>query len=310
MPAHRHDKRNPFHVDRTPCNGAGSRAKGDSGHETSLRYKSINCFSYRTSFDIADSTLRTFISTPFVTLLVGESETPFCVHVGLLCNTSPFFKSAFKGPATFAETFEETIDKAMALPGENVDTIHRIVQWLYLNQISFDREALDKTPDEAQVPYMQLSSLYVAADKYGIIQLKNEIIDIVFKLVEGDDYFGPEDEVVKYIYSNTIEGSGLRALILEMHVWRMHPEWLVRHSKALLHSLPEFVIDLVPRMAFRAQYPQKNPFHISSQHFHDKGGSSASEAPGDSGSKRSSGSRNRSNDGGNNGSAKSSPTTV
>ena len=269
----------------------------------------IHGFSCCTSFDIADKTLRTFLSTPMVTLLVGESATPFCVHVGLLCNASHFFKEAFK-EAAFATTFEETVDKAMTLPDDNVDTIHRMVQWLYLNQISFDRDALGKSSEEAQVPYLQLSSLYVAAHKYGIIQLKNEIIDIFFSIEQCYDYLCPEDEVIKYIYSNTIRGSGLRALILEMHVWRVDPEWLVRHSKSLLHSLPEFAIDLVPRMAFRAQYPDKDPFHSSSQYFHDKRGSSASEAPGDSGNKRISGSKNRSIDGDHNGSAKSSPSTT
>ena len=304
MPAHRHHKQKLSDNDLTPYNRAGSPGKHDSRHELSLKYKLIHGFSYRISFGIANYTLRNFMSTPMVTLLVGELETPFCVHMGLLCDASHFFKSAFEGPATF----KETIDKAMKLPDDNVKTIHRMVQWLYYKQISFDSEALDKSDGEAQVPYLQLSSLYVAADKYGLIQLKNQIIDIFLIIVQGEDYFCPGDVVIKYIYSNTTEGSGLRDLILEMHVWRVHPKWLIRDSKALLLSLPEFAIDLVPKIAFRVQYPDKDPLSISSQHFHDKGGHSASEAPGDRGSERSSGSKSRSNDGDESGSARSSPS--
>ena len=98
---------------------------------------------------------------------------------------------------------------------------------------------------------MQLSSLYVAADKFGIIQLKNEIIDTFFNTAKGETTHPPEDEVIKHIYSNTTAGAGLRALMVEMHVWLVNPKWLLEASENFLRSLPEFAIDIVPRMASR-----------------------------------------------------------
>lgn len=62
---------------------------------------------------------------PVVTLYVGNDREVFYIHRNLLCNASPVFKAAFAGK------FRESSELSMELPDEDVDSLNRLVQWLY-----------------------------------------------------------------------------------------------------------------------------------------------------------------------------------
>lgn len=213
-----------------------------------------------------------------VTLLVGDKETPFSVHMDMLCEASHFFKSAFMGAGKFAET----VERSMKLPKDDSDTVDRMLQWVYFNKFSLDQEAV-KTEDNAQITYTQLAALYVAADKYGIVRLKNDIIDILFKIQNRDDAVFPQDDVVIYIYNNTTAVSGLRRLIVAVYVWRVGYPWFIAPaSHGYMRTLPDLALDLVAGMALRIQRPKENPFFKSSCSFHDIGHDNLGGDSGDS----------------------------
>ena len=225
-----------------------------------------------------------------VTLLVGAEETSFSVHMDMLCKVSHFFRSAFMGAGSYAET----VDRSIRLPEEDSDTIDRMVQWLYFKKFPFDRKAILKTAKDAHQTYMQLVTLYVAADKYGIVRLKNDIIDRLFKINCRDDSHLPLDDVVAYVYSNTTAVSGLRRLFAALHVWRVKCRWFTNsEAQVFMRTIPDFAGDIIGAMALRIRRPKEDPFLQPSFSFHDieieNSDQGSSESGGDSSDKSSSG---------------------
>jgi len=107
---------------------------------------------------------------PIVTLLLGKAKVPFHVHLKTLCDASPVFNAAFNGG------FSENSKRSMKLPEDDPEVFERLVEWLYCKVFDLPH-FVRKARDDAQIIYMHLARLYVAADKYGIIGLKNEVVD-------------------------------------------------------------------------------------------------------------------------------------
>ena len=188
-----------------------------------------------------------------VTLLVGEEETPFNIHMDLLCEASPFFKSAFMG----AGNFKETVSKSMKLPEDDPATMDRMIQWIYFGYFPVDSEIETKSSDQLQevlmASVMQFMTLYVAADKYGMIELKNDSFHRMCDLVYKKKVDLTRDEgLVGYIYENTIEGSKLRAFLLAWHV-SYGPQYFKTHwTEKEVHDHPGFTADVLTGLVARA----------------------------------------------------------
>ncbi|KAG7005939.1 hypothetical protein G7Y79_00017g043210 [Physcia stellaris] len=192
-----------------------------------------------------EGSTRSFDGASMVTLLVGEKENPFHVHMEMICNESAFFKSAFMG----AGQFEETAQKSMKLPEDDPETIDRMIQWIYFKTYPYDRKAAREGHQDAQSALWQLAYLYVAADKYGIIALKNDIMHLLYGIA-GLNKTIPQDEAVQYVYNNTDSGSNLRRLMAEWHVWFVESRWLKHEiDGAFVHENSEFAADLITGMA-------------------------------------------------------------
>ena len=156
------------------------------------------------------------------------------------------FKSAFMGTGQF----EETAQKSMKLPEDDPETIDSMIQWVYFKSFPFDRKAATKDDHEAQIALQQLASLYVAADKFEIIGLKNELINQLFKYASRKSSYVPNDDVVEYIYSNTIPGSNLRRLTVDWHAEFVGRQWFKDRATAeFVRQNSEFVADLLARMS-------------------------------------------------------------
>lgn len=182
-----------------------------------------------------------------VTLLVGKTENPFYVHMEMICNESPFFRSAFMG----AGHFEETAQKSMKLPEDDPETIDRVVQWIYFKIYPFERKTARKRDSKAHSALMQLARLYVAADKYGIIALKNDVISQLFNIA-GLRKTNPEDDMVQYVYSNTTTGSKLRRLMVDWHIWFLNINWFKSDvDGSFVRENSDFSADLIAGMAAR-----------------------------------------------------------
>ncbi|KAL8785471.1 MAG: hypothetical protein Q9195_008614 [Heterodermia aff. obscurata] len=204
------------------------------------------------------SNSRTFIDVPMVSLLVGQNETLFNIHRDILCHASPFFTSAFMGSG--AGEFEEKSTQSMNLPEEDPDTIDYLVQWIYAKRFPFDTPFDAKAREKSQnimIPVMQLAILYVAADKYDIIELKNDVIDQLWQLSgKTRNKVEIKDEIIEYIYENTIAGSRLRKLLV---LWQANsagsPSLLKKNMMKLVGDYPEYAADLLAEFSKRHSVP-------------------------------------------------------
>ncbi|KAL8785470.1 MAG: hypothetical protein Q9195_008613 [Heterodermia aff. obscurata] len=227
-----------------------------------------------------DLQFRSFSGVSMVTLLVGEGETPFNIHVDLLCEASPFFNSAFMGTGNF----KEASTKSMKLPEDDPATMDKLIQWIYFGRYSIDMESktksLDQLCESLNTLLMPFATLYVAADKYGIIELKNHAIDRMFDLAmqTKDGMATIHEDLIEYIYKNTITGSTLRKLLVEWHVWLV-PWYFTNHwTENQVRNHVDFTVDVLAQ--FEARVGGKlNPFKRGDQYkFHEKLGAEVSDS--------------------------------
>ncbi|MCJ1454345.1 hypothetical protein MMC28_004698 [Mycoblastus sanguinarius] len=200
-----------------------------------------------------------------ITLIVGDAKIAFHVHEELLCEASSVFK------AGFASKFKEGSEKTMKLPEDDIDTVDIFVQWLYRQQPS---PSTIEIPSLDDVIGMQLMRLFVFADKYDVPNLKLSIYENIFTAAKSGLRL-PHATAVEYVYSNTKMGSGIRAILVDVFVWRVEQSWFESPTvPSWLVKVPEFASDMV--IAF-AKLPdlsdtrrRGNPFTLkTSKHYDD-----------------------------------------
>ena len=181
-----------------------------------------------------------------VSLLVGQSKTLFNIHSDILCKASPFFTSAFMGSGE--GEFLEKSKKSMNLPEDDPEAIDRLIQWIYVKHFRFHKYAIGKSNNYGSVPLMQLATLYVVADKYGVLGLKNEVIDHLWELLgRTQNEVKVDDKIIEYVYENTLAGSKLRKLLVH---WQANSTSLRHKNKTkLVQEFPEYAADLLARMS-------------------------------------------------------------
>ncbi|CAF9937485.1 MAG: hypothetical protein HETSPECPRED_000551 [Heterodermia speciosa] len=214
---------------------------------------------------------RSFSSVPMVTLLVGDKETPFNIHMDLLCKASPFFKSAFMG----AGNFMETCSKSMKLPEDDPATMDRLIHWVYFGCYPVDSKSTTKSSDQQKgsldASLMPFATLYVAADKYGIIELKNHVIHQLFDIaIQGKFSMATLNvKLIGYIYENTTPGSTLRSLLVKWHVWLAPYYFKGPWTEKEVCDHADFAADVLVQFAARVQ-GRSNPFESRRYRFHEK----------------------------------------
>ncbi|KAL8794313.1 MAG: hypothetical protein Q9195_003139 [Heterodermia aff. obscurata] len=158
------------------------------------------------------------LNGPIVTLRLDSFE--LHVHRNLLCKASPVFEAAFTGGASFVETKTQTFDFDSS--EVSIKSLGHLVQWLYSDDHRLIQEAsLINIHDW----YTELADLYVFAEKYVIVDLKNSIIEEIWKalVVAGDVIPGPTH--IRRIYDNTPDSSPCRRLLAAVYGWSMDTTW-------------------------------------------------------------------------------------
>ncbi|MCJ1346387.1 hypothetical protein MMC31_004603 [Peltigera leucophlebia] len=190
---------------------------------------------------------------PTVTLLVGEEKLPFHVHLDVICKESSVFKAAFSGE------FTEASNKSMNLPDDDIESVDRMIQWLYSKQYELAKWSEDiKTTASAR--YWQLARLNTLADKYNIIGLSNNIIDQLYILHSKN--VPPQLDVTTYIYDNTTENSSFRKLLIGWLCWKIDMKWYQGTTvRGWLLNAPELAVDVAIAFGIKASSrDQKKPF--------------------------------------------------
>lgn len=176
-----------------------------------------------------------------VTIEVGKEEgkKKFVVHKDLLCASSPFFKNAFEG------VWKEAQDGVIPLPDATVEVFTAFIEWLYfrrtanlhtfsafvclncgekcrhpLNEATKkelgwkpasnnDKRALDEILGKADSVIL----LYHFADQYGVPQLREQIVNHAWSMVQRDE--GPHVQEVLLATQLLPETSSMYLLLID-----------------------------------------------------------------------------------------------
>ena len=147
----------------------------------------------------------------------------------------------------------------MTLSGTEVtvDAVNRFVEWLYTHCYGLSSTG---TADKVHERYMELARLFVFAEKYDVVDLKNDIIDKLFES-RAKTAVPPQLPLIRYIYENTPMGSPFRRLLVAHYTWHINMDWYGRESTpAWLYENSEFAADLAVSLGKQLNVKHKSLF--------------------------------------------------
>ena len=114
--------------------------------------------------------LRRLLSSPTVSLYVGQDHQCFVVHKNLLCHVVPFFSKAFDSGFTESTTSE------MLLPDEDPQASSLFLVWLYKGLLPLvDASQIKEYPIDDYV------RLYIMAEKCCLRALQKVAVNLIYK---------------------------------------------------------------------------------------------------------------------------------
>ncbi len=164
----------------------------------------------------------------------------------------------------------------MRLPEDEESTFDLFTDWLYSRRCEMlpeeedqdEEEENDNDDDDYNDKYQlsderfeQVFRLFTFAEKYEILELKKLIIKTLFAQIRLCRY-GPPNPSIAYAYDFTTQGSGLRQMLVDWHVWELRPSWFKkRRTQAFLRQQPDFALDVCLAFANRIENGSyDNPF--------------------------------------------------
>lgn len=155
------------------------------------------------------------------------------------------------------------------LEDDEPEAFENICQWLY-------NKACELPPTnigEGYSPFLwSVAKSYAAAEKYGMVALKNYLIDRFFVFGASlKSLRSPAPTIVQYVYRQTPTKSPLRRLFVAFYVWKSNPGWYEHdYTRRLMRTIPDFAIDLACTMGTVIHdFPANNPFEGSSHIYHE-----------------------------------------
>lgn len=189
-------------------------------------------------------------------IYVGPERKQFTVHEDLLCDRLAFFKAAFTG------RFKEGRDKCMDMPEDDPAAFAALVSWVYSGSLECgcDSESQDSIINESEDELLWCS-LWVLADKINCDSLANAAIHTLRNCLYYREHREQKicAKTIEFVYSNTMENSALRNVIVEEFVERYFT----------LSSTPELKAKLLEEMAtvnkFGVQVLEMVEQHVKSE---------------------------------------------
>ncbi|KAI9702521.1 MAG: hypothetical protein M1836_001001 [Candelina mexicana] len=209
----------------------------------------------------------------FTIVQVGKDKREFGVHKELICSLSPYFAAHYSGRWSFGPNKCEH----MELLSEEPKIFEFFLQWLYSRKLD------DESKPRNMPSWVSLVKLHVMADKYGILQLKNDTIDkLVRKRLgfeeEWSDWFWDgkrplgSGKAVALVEKNSLSGSALRRLMVDFIAWSP----LKKLQEEGPSIPPEFLLDVTLVLAglrVKETNEKKPPYKgniCESYHEHDE----------------------------------------
>ncbi len=146
------------------------------------------------------------LSGGIVSLNVGTPETPFDVHLELLCDSSPYFNSLFN------DRFARVPATNVCLPDDDPDTVTEFLNWVYCGTIF---------QTQLRTPLIELFRLWVLAEKFEVPELQNLVVTHCKKKLGYQKHGVLMTSTINYVYNNTIPGCPLRQMTVDIFVQRV-----------------------------------------------------------------------------------------
>lgn len=163
-----------------------------------------------------------------IEVIVGQEETHFSVHKDTIAERSPFFRAAL------SHDFREAKEKRVRLPDCEQETFNCYLACIYTLALEYEAGP--------QENYTHLTKLYILADQLRDVQLCNEIVDHLKRLVDT----APGTEMVRLLYDTFPAGHKMRAFVVALCRDNCDSLWLPDNRAELP---PEFVFDLAVEYA-------------------------------------------------------------
>ncbi|KAL8733768.1 MAG: hypothetical protein Q9166_001962 [cf. Caloplaca sp. 2 TL-2023] len=204
-----------------------------------------------------------FLTSLFVTILVGQGETPFYIHRDLLCDRSAHFRAALKGH------FKEAKTGQIAFPEEQAETFDLFVYWVY-------RDTLPHIHKGEDLQY------YISLMSFARSILLEELYNNCMDIVRNHFYFsrraankdGPIVTVddISMVYNAPEKLSKLRfcvcfeaALHVAINANNGSPGWMDSNLARLLEQGGDFASDFPRLLVYCSTIKSQLPFEASSK---------------------------------------------
>lgn len=137
---------------------------------------------------------------------VGESNTPFDVHLELLCTCSSYFDNKFSSRCD-----EAVAEPFLCFPDDDPQVFAQVILWMYRG---------DSSVEELQSKELDfLVRFWILAGKLEMKDLQKLVMGICEKRSEH-----MSQDTVKYIYSHTLPESQMRRLAVDIGVRSTTPD--------------------------------------------------------------------------------------
>ena len=152
--------------------------------------------------------------------------TAVLVHRDLFTDVSPFFRAAFDPQSGFSESASGTL----RLPDIQLHDFNFFVQWVYRQNLG--HEELERKC----TAYFRLIRLYSLADRLGVEDLRNAVVDEMARLSEKYNSV-PTPQDTRTIDDELRENCGLRELVVDLFVWKKTDNLVQMHQDSWYVSL-------------------------------------------------------------------------
>lgn len=167
-----------------------------------------------------------FSAIEMVLLVVGKEDIKISVHENVLFEASPVLKTIF------TSKFNEGSERSIYLPDDDADLMDALIQNLYAPQSGFS--------DMRST--MELLRVYVLADKYNVVSVKNRVCERCLSTLETQP---PTESEVEFVYENTTSKTAMRKLLVDWLAWAADPTWFSKESNcSWLLSVPQVAVDM------------------------------------------------------------------
>ncbi|KIX07641.1 uncharacterized protein Z518_02294 [Rhinocladiella mackenziei CBS 650.93] len=206
-----------------------------------------------------DDDFENFTTSEIVTVYVGVKRKRFFLHRELVCQRSPFMEKCLK-----KGHFDEGYKNELYLPEDDPKAFSIVVDWIYRSRLPSRTEPSFDVSD--------MSAAYCMADKFGMEELQNNIIDNVranFSRRENEPCKAPNFSALALTHLTGPPKSPLKRFYVEhlVHHMMRHPKWyhdLKRNEPARvdmeeLFKIPDLVFYVMKKIwQFQAE-PWKDP---------------------------------------------------